>query len=58
MAFPSSSISTNNFFGLPNWRVHLQAHAFDKILTTDNQLEFFTVNQIVKALMKGIAHLA
>ena len=58
MAFHPSSSSTNNFFGLPTWRVQLQAHAFDKILRTDNQLDFFTVDQIVKALMKGIAHFA
>ena len=36
----------------------LSAHPFDKILRTGNQLDFLTADQIVTALMKGIAHLA
>lgn len=36
----------------------LSAHPFDKILRTGNQLGFLTADQIVTALVKGIAHLA
>lgn len=58
MAFPLHQVQRTSFldpradgFGLP-------AHPFDKILRTVNQLGFLTADQIVTALMKGIAHLA
>jgi hypothetical protein len=58
MAFPLHQVQRTSFldpradgFGLP-------AHPFDKILRTGNQLGFLTADQIVTALMKGIAHLA